>query len=307
MIGYVVNRTLAAVVVVFGVSSLVFFMLHLLPGDAVTIMLSEFGASAIEEQQLREQLGLTDPILVQYGRFLGNAVQGDFGTSLFSRRPVLPQIFEQLPKTLELAVAATVVGVLFGAFFGITAAVMRNTWWDSISMLISLLALSMPNFWLGLIFIFVFALNLGWFPVQGSDTLWHVVLPAFALGLSFAGLLARLFRSTMLEVLGQDFVRTARAKGVAERSVINRHALKNALIPIVTVIGINFGFLLGGSVIIEIVFARQGIGNLIIKAIFAHDFYLVQGGIIVTAALFVLVNLIVDLTYGILDPRISYA
>ncbi len=307
MIGYVVNRTLAAVVVVFGVSSLVFFMLHLLPGDAVTIMLSEFGASAVEEQQLREQLGLTDPILVQYGRFLANAVQGDFGTSLFSRRPVLPQIFEQLPKTLELAVAATIVGVLFGAFFGITAAVMRNTWWDSISMLISLLALSMPNFWLGLIFIFVFSLNLGWFPVQGSDTLWHVVLPAFALGLSFAGLLARLFRSTMLEVLGQDFVRTARAKGVAEPSVINRHALKNALIPIVTVIGINFGFLLGGSVIIEIVFARQGIGNLIIKAIFAHDFYLVQGGIIVTAALFVLVNLIVDLTYGILDPRISYA
>lgn len=307
MIGYVMNRTLAAVVVVFGVSSLVFFMLHLLPGDAVTIMLSEFGASAVEEQQLREQLGLTDPMLVQYGRFLTNAVQGDFGTSLFSRRPVLPQIFEQLPKTLELAAAATIVGVLFGAFFGITAAVMRNTWWDSISMLVSLLALSMPNFWLGLIFIFVFSLNLGWFPVQGSDTLWHVVLPALALGLSFAGLLARLFRSTMLEVLGQDYVRTARAKGVAERSVINRHALKNALIPVVTVIGINFGFLLGGSVIIEIVFARQGIGNLIIKAIFAHDFYLVQGGIIVTAALFVLVNLIVDLSYGILDPRISYA
>ena len=307
MIGYIVNRTLAALVVVFGVSSLVFFMLHLLPGDAVTIMLSEFGASALEEAELRDQLGLSDPMLVQYGRFLANAVQGDFGTSLFSRRPVLPQIFEQLPKTLELAIAATIVGVLFGAIFGITAAVMRNTWWDSISMIISLLALSMPNFWLGLIFIFVFSLNLGWFPVQGSDTLWHVVLPAFALGLSFAGLLARLFRSAMLEVLGQDYVRTARAKGVAERSVINRHALKNALIPVVTVIGINFGFLLGGSVIIEIVFARQGLGNVIIKAIFAHDFYLVQGGIIVTAALFVLVNLIVDLTYGILDPRITYA
>ncbi|TVR85369.1 MAG: ABC transporter permease [Trueperaceae bacterium] len=282
-------------------------MLHLLPGDAVTIMLSEFGASAREEAELRDQLGLNDPMLVQYGRFLGNAVQGDFGTSLFSRRPVLPQIFEQLPKTLELAIAATIVGVLFGAIFGITAAVMRNTWWDSISMIISLLALSMPNFWLGLIFIFVFSLNLGWFPVQGSDTLWHVVLPAFALGLSFAGLLARLFRSAMLEVLGQDYVRTARAKGVAERSVINRHALKNALIPVVTVVGINFGFLLGGSVIIEIVFARQGLGNVIIKAIFAHDFYLVQGGIIVTAALFVLVNLIVDLTYGVLDPRITYA
>ncbi len=307
MIGYIVNRTLAALVVVFGVSSLVFFMLHLLPGDAVTIMLSEFGASAREEAELRDQLGLNDPMLVQYGRFLGNAVQGDFGTSLFSRRPVLPQIFEQLPKTLELAIAATIVGVLFGAIFGITAAVMRNTWWDSVSMIISLLALSMPNFWLGLIFIFVFSLNLGWFPVQGSDTLWHVVLPAFALGLSFAGLLARLFRSAMLEVLGQDYVRTARAKGVAERSVINRHALKNALIPVVTVVGINFGFLLGGSVIIEIVFARQGLGNVIIKAIFAHDFYLVQGGIIVTAALFVLVNLIVDLTYGVLDPRITYA
>ena len=306
MIGYILNRTLAALVVVFGVSSLVFFMLHLLPGDAVTIMLSEFGASAREEAELRDQLGLNDPMLVQYGRFLANAVQGDFGNSLFSRRPVLPQIFEQLPKTIELALAATIVGVLFGAIFGITAAVMRNTWWDSISMIVSLLALSMPNFWLGLIFIFVFSLNLGWFPVQGSDTLWHVVLPAFALGLSFAGLLARLFRSAMLEVLGQDYVRTARAKGVAERSVINRHALKNALIPVVTVVGINFGFLLGGSVIIELVFARQGIGNVIIKAIFAHDFYLVQGGIIVTAALFVLVNLIVDLTYGVLDPRITY-
>lgn len=306
MIGYIVNRTLAAVVVVFGVSSLVFFMLHLLPGDAVTIMLSEFGASAREEAELRDQLGLNDPILVQYGRFVVNAVQGDFGNSLFSRRPVLTQIMEQLPKTIELAIAATIVGVLVGAFFGITAAVMRNTWWDGISMFLSLLALSMPNFWLGLIFIFVFALNLGWFPVQGSDTLRHVVLPALALGLSFAGLLARLFRSTMLEVLGQDYVRTARAKGVAERSVINRHALKNALIPVVTVIGINFGFLLGGSVIIEIVFARQGIGDVIIKAIFAHDFYLVQGGIIITAALFVLVNLIVDLTYGVLDPRISY-
>ncbi len=307
MIGYIVNRTLAAVVVVFGVSSLVFFMLHLLPGDAVTIMLSEFGASAREEAELREQLGLNDPILVQYGRFLANAVQGDFGRSLFTRRPVLPQIFEQLPKTVELAVAATLVGVFFGALFGISAAIMRNTWWDSISMILSLVALSMPNFWLGLIFIFVFALNLGWFPVQGSDSLYHVVLPALALGLSFAGLLARLFRSAMLEVLGQDYVRTARAKGVSEGRVINRHALKNALIPVVTVVGINFGFLLGGSVIIEIVFARQGIGDVIIKAIFAHDFYLVQGGIIVTATLFVLVNLLVDLTYGLLDPRISYS
>lgn len=307
MIGYIVNRTLAAVIVVFGVSSLVFFMLHLLPGDAVTIMLSEFGASAREEAELRDQLGLNDPILVQYGRFLANAVQGDFGRSLFTRRPVLQQIFEQLPKTVELAIAATLVGVFFGALFGISAAIMRNTWWDSISMILSLVALSMPNFWLGLIFIFVFALNLGWFPVQGSDSLYHVVLPALALGLSFAGLLARLFRSAMLEVLGQDYVRTARAKGVSEGRVINRHALKNALIPVVTVVGINFGFLLGGSVIIEIVFARQGIGDVIIKAIFAHDFYLVQGGIIVTATLFVLVNLLVDLTYGLLDPRISYS
>lgn len=307
MIGYIINRTLAALVVVFGVSTLVFFMLHLLPGDAVTIMLSEFGASAQQENELREQLGLNDPIVVQYVRFVGNAVQGDFGTSLFSGRQVLPQIFEQLPKTIELAVAASIVGIVFGGFFGITAAIMRNTWWDTISMIVSLLALSMPNFWLGLIFIFVFSLQLGWFPVQGSDTLWHVVLPALALGLSFAGLLARLIRSSMLEVLGQDYVRTARAKGVHERGVVNRHALKNALIPVVTVVGINFGYLLGGSVIIEIVFARQGIGDVILQAIFAHDFYVVQGGIIVTAAIFVLVNLIVDLTYGLLDPRISYS
>jgi peptide/nickel transport system permease protein len=307
MIGFVVNRAISAVVVVFGVSSLVFFMLNLLPGDAVTMMLAEFGASGREQQELREQLGLADPLLVRYGRFVANAVQGDFGTSLFSKRPVLPQILEQLPKTIELAVAATIVAIVFGSFFGVTAAVMRNTWWDSVSMIVSLLALSMPNFWLGLIFIFFFSLQLGWFPVQGSDTLLHVVLPAMALGLSFAGLLARLFRSAMLEVLGLDFVRTARAKGVGERRVITRHALKNALIPVVTVIGINFGFLLGGSVIIEIVFARQGIGNVIIKAIFAHDFYLVQGGIIITATLFVLVNLIVDFTYALLDPRITYA
>lgn len=306
MIQYFINRVLWAILVIFGVSSLVFFMLQLLPGDAVTIMLSEFGASAQEEDQLRTQLGLNDPLIVQYGRFLTNAVQGDFGRSLFSRRRVLPQVLGQLPKTIELAIAATIVGVIVGGFFGILAAVLRNTIWDAGVMVVSLLALSMPNFWLGLIFIFVFSLRLGWFPVQGSDTLWHVVLPAFALGLSFAGLLSRLVRSSMLEVLGQDFIRTARSKGLGEYIVINRHALKNALIPVITVIGINFGYLLGGSVIIEIVFARQGIGNLIINAILSHDFYLVQGGIIVTSTIFVLINLLVDLVYGFLDPRISY-
>ena len=306
MLAYIRKRVIASIIVVFGVSSLVFFMLHLLPGDAVTIMLSEFGASAQEEQMLREQLGLNDPLIVQYGRFVFNALQGDFGRSLFSRRPVIRQVLEQLPKTIELALASTLVAVVVGTFFGVTAAIKRNSWWDGLSMILSLLALSMPNFWLGLIFIFVFSLNLGWFPVQGSDTLRHVVLPALALGLSSAGLLARLIRSSMLEVLSLDYITTARSKGLHNRIVVWRHALKNALIPVITVIGINFGYLLGGSVIMEIVFARQGIGSLIIRAIFSHDFYLVQAGIIFTAIFFVSVNLLVDLSYGLLDPRIRY-
>lgn len=287
--------------------TLVFFMLNLLPGDATGVMLADFGASAQEQAQLRRDLGLDQPILVQYGRYMINAVQGDFGRSLFSGIPALDQVLTQLPKTIELAFAAVLIATVVGTVLGVSAAVKRNTWWDGASMVISLLAMSMPNFWLGLIFMFIFSLKLGWFPVQGSETLAHLVLPATALGLSAAGLIARLVRSSMLEVLGQDYVTTARSKGLPELQVVIKHALRNALVPVVTVIGINFGYLLGGSVVMEIVYARQGLGNLIIRSIFSHDFYIVQAGILFTATLFIIANLLVELAYGFLDPRIRYS
>lgn len=307
MLNYILKRILAAVFVVFGVMTLVFFMLHLLPGDATSVMLADFGASAEDQARLRRELGLDQPILVQYGRYVANAFQGNFGRSLFTGRPALDQVISQIPKTIELAFAATVIAVIIGVIFGVTAAAKRNSWWDGLSMVVSLLALSMPNFWLGLIFIYVFALQLGWFPVQGSDSFRHLILPATALGLSAAGLIARLVRSSMLEVFRQDYVTTARSKGLRESGVVIKHVLRNALGPVVTVIGINFGYLLGGSVVMEIVYARQGIGNLIVRAIFQHDFYVVQAGILFTASIFIVVNLIIDLSYGFLDPRIRYS
>jgi peptide/nickel transport system permease protein len=306
MLTYVLKRSAYAVLVVLGVMTLVFFMLHLLPGDATSVMLADFGASAQQQAQLRAELGLDRPIHVQYGAYMVNALRGDFGRSLFTGRPAIDQVLAQIPKTIELAVAAIMVAVVIGVFLGVTAAVKRNTWWDTVSMVIALLALSLPNFWLGLVFIFIFSLQLGWFPVAGSDSLRHLVLPAAALGLSAAGLIARLVRSSMLEVLRQDYVTTARSKGLPPRVVIAKHALRNAMVPVITIIGINFGYLLGGSVVMEIVYARQGVGNLIVRSIFSQDFYVVQAGILLTSSLFIVATLIVDLTYAFLDPRIRY-
>jgi peptide/nickel transport system permease protein len=307
MLVYVMRRCLAAVLVILGVMTLVFFMLQLLPGDATSIMLADFGASAEQQARLRAELGLDRPLLVQYAAYMADALRGDFGRSLFTGRPALEQVLAQIPKTIELAVAAIVVAIVIGVLLGVLAAVKRNTWWDTGSMVIAMLALSLPNFWLGLVFIFVFSLQLGWFPVAGSASFAHLILPAAALGLSAAGLLARLVRSSMLEVLRQDFVTTARSKGLSPRSVVVKHALRNAMIPVVTVIGINFGYLLGGSVVMEMVYARQGVGNLIVRSIFSQDFYVVQAGVLLTSCLFIVATLIVDLTYAFLDPRIRHA
>lgn len=307
MLAYILKRCAYAVLVVLGVLSLVFFMLQLLPGDATSIMLADFGASAEQQARLRAELGLDRPLLIQYAAYMADALRGDFGRSLFTGRPALEQVLAQIPKTIELAVAAIVVAVVIGVALGVLAAVKRNTVWDTLSMVIAMLALSLPSFWLGLVFILLFALQLGWFPVAGSDSFAHLVLPAVALGLSAAGLLARLVRSSMLEVLKLDFVTTARSKGLAPSVVIVKHALRNAMIPVVTVIGINFGYLLGGSVVMEMVYARQGVGNLIVQSIFTQDFYVVQAGILLTSSLFVVATLIVDLTYAFLDPRIRHA
>ncbi len=307
MTRYIQRRFLTAIVVTLGVSFLVFMMINLLPGDATSVMLAEFGQASAEDQAaLRRQLGLDKPVLVRYWEFLINALQGDFGRSLFSKKPVMNQLLEQYPATFQLAFSGMGVARLLGTIFGITAAVNRNSWWDTGTMFFALVGVSMPSFWLGLIFILVFAVMLGWFPSSGTATWRHLVLPAMAIGIRSAGVLARLIRSTMLEILRQDYITTARSKGVSERSVIWRHALKNALIPVVTVVGIQFGYLLGGTVITEIVFARQGIGTLIINGIFQHDFPLVQGGVMMLAIIFVFVNLVVDLLYGFLDPRVRY-
>lgn len=306
MVRYVRQRVLYSIIVLFGVSILVFGMIHMLPGDAVGVMLSEFGASGEQQKELARQLGLLDPLPVQYGRFLFKALQGDLGTSLFTKRAVLDQVLQQFPATLQLAIGATIVSLVFGITTGMIAAARHNTWLDATTMFFALLGVSMPGFWLALIFIFLFSLKLGWFPAAGSGSLLHLVLPSFALGVRSAGVLARLVRSSMLEVMRQDYMTTARAKGLTERRVRWRHGLRNALIPVVTIVGIQFGHLIGGAAVAEIIFARQGIGDMVIKAIFAHDLPLVMGGVLFSAFAFVLINLLVDLTYGFLDPRVHY-
>ncbi|MCL4467297.1 MAG: ABC transporter permease [Chloroflexi bacterium] len=306
MLRYVGARLVMAVPVLLGVTILVFSMLYLLPGDPVQAMLGESATSAEHVERLRRELGLDDPIYVQYARFLGNALRGDLGRSLVSRHQVLDEILSQFPATAELALASMAIAVIVGVTLGVLAAIRQNSWLDTLSMFVALLGVSMPGFWLGLMLIFFFSLRLGWFPATGQGGPERLILPATALGIGAAAIIARLTRSSMVEVLRQEYVTTARAKGLAEHVVILRHALQNALIPVVTMVGLQFGYLLAGAVIIETVFARQGIGRLIITSILAKDFPLVQGAVLFTACLYVLVNLLVDISYAVLDPRIRY-
>lgn len=304
---YVLRRVLATIPVLFGLLTLVFFLMRLLPGDPIGAMLTEFAASARDQERLRESLGLNDPLIVQYLRYVAGVLQGDFGRSLSSNRPVAAQILEQLPATLELAVASTLIGVVIGVVIGVLAAVWRDSAFDRLSMLGSLFFISMPSFWVGIVMIYIFALQLGWFPTAGSGGLRYLVLPALALGLRPIASLSRLVRASLLEVLQQDYVVTARAKGLLPAQVVLRHALRNALIPVVTVIGIQFGYALGGAVIVETVFGRQGIGQLAVSAILRRDYLLVQGVALFVGVVFVLANLVVDLLYAFIDPRIRYA
>jgi peptide/nickel transport system permease protein/oligopeptide transport system permease protein len=306
MYAYLARRLLSTIPVLLAVSLLVFSMLHLVPGDPVKLMLSEFQTSPEQIERLRAQLHFDEPLPNQFGRFLFGALQGDLGISIRSRRPVADEIMDNLPSTLQLTLAGLLVAAVAGTTLGILAAVRHRTWADAASMLIALLGVSMPSFWLGLLFIFLFSLNLRWFPATGGGDLSHLVLPALTLGLGASAILARLTRSSMLEVLRQEYITTARAKGVREYFVIARHALKNALIPMVTVFGLQFGQLMAGAVVIETVFSRPGIGRLIVDAILAKDFPLVQGIVLVVATSYVIVNLAVDMIYAYLDPRIRY-
>ena len=302
MLAYLIRRLLQTVFVLLGVSVLSFGTLFL-SGDPTMLMVSEsWNAQQIEA--FRHQMGFDRPWYVQYLDFLGKALHGDFGLSLRQQQPTFQLIAERMPATLQLAGAAMAIALVVGLPLGVLAATRRGSIWDNALMLGGLLGQSMPVFWLGLLLIMVFAVGLGWFPVAGAGGLDHLVLPAVTLGLFSTAYIARMARSSMLEVLGKDYVRTARAKGLAERGVVVRHALRNALIPLVTVVGLQFGALLGGAVITETIFAWPGVGRLTIQAIQTKDLPLVEACVILLASIFVLVNLAVDLLYTYLDPRI---
>ncbi|MFP3391600.1 nickel ABC transporter permease [Brevibacillus sp. SIMBA_040] len=305
MFSYVVKRLLQMIPTLIGVSILTFLMIHAVPGDPAR-MIAGPEASAEEVAVVRESLGLDQPLYVQYGKYVSNLLQGDLGTSLRSERPVLDEILGRFPSTITLTVMAIVVMVVIGLFAGIFSATRPNSLIDNATMMISLFGISLPVFWLGLMLILLFAYYLNLLPSGGNDGFRNFILPAIALGLSSSAILARLTRSSMLEVINQDFVRTARAKGVREKFVVYKHTLKNAMIPIITIIGLEFGTLLGGAVLTETVFSINGLGRFIIQSIQFRDYPSIQGSILFVAAIFVIVNLIVDLCYGLVDPRVKY-
>lgn len=301
-----------AVPVLLGVSVLVFLIVHLTPGDPARLLA---GPEAYEEdiQAIRVRLGLDQPLPVQYGRFLKGVVEGDLGTSFRSGRPVAEEISTRFPYTVELASVSLVLAIAAGVLVGVFSAARQNSAWDAGTMGAALMGISVPTFWLGLLLMLLFSYYLGWLPASGrGGPLWtpagleSILMPAIALGSPSGAVIARLTRSSLLEVLSQDYVRTARAKGLPERVVLYRHALKNALIPVVTVAGLRLGALLGGAVITEQVFAWPGVGTLVVNAINARDYPVVQGTVLLMATVFVLLNLTVDLVYGLIDPRIRF-
>ncbi len=299
---FLVRRLAQAGVVVLGVSFVVFFILHL-TGDP-TLLLLPPDATAEEIRRFRSAMGFDDPLVVQYARFLGGAVRGDFGESLRHGQPAMRLVLERLPATVELASAAMLVALAVALPAGVVSAVRRNTPVDYLSTTVALLGQSMPTFWLGIMLILVFAVRLGLLPSSGRGDIEHLVLPALTLGLFTTARMMRLTRSGMLEVLGQDYIRTARAKGMSEAPVVWKHALRNAAVPIVTIAGIELGALLGGSVITETIFAWPGVGRLSVQAIYNRDYPVVQAAVFVLATTFVVVNLLVDILYTYLDPRI---
>lgn len=306
MLGYIAHRVVQLAPVVAGISVLTFLMLHLVPGDPVLLFAGDKPLTEERAAQIRHQLGLDRPLWVQYGEYAGRALRGDLGRGLRSQRPVLDSVLEALPSTAQLTLSALALAVVFGVTLGILAALAHGTWLDTVAMGFAVLGVSMPVFYSSLLMIFFFSFRLGWFPATGQGGLSRLVLPATALALVSSAVLARLVRSGMLEVLRQDYIVTARAKGLAGRSVVVRHALTNALIPTITMLGLQLGGLLGGAVITETIFSRPGIGRLAVDAILSRDFPLVQGTVLLAAVAYVLVNLFVDIAYAAVDPRIRY-
>lgn len=308
MLRYALGRLLGTVPVLFGVTLLVFLMAWVTPGDPVVAMLGEAsqGISRQALEDLRRDLGLDRPLPVQYVDYVAGLLRGDLGDSVRSRRPVLAEVRDRLPATIELAVAALTIAVALGVTLGVLAAVRQRTWVDGAAIAVALVGVSVPVFWSGFLLMIVFALELGWLPASGRGTWQHLVLPAVTVGVSSAAFIARITRGAVLEALARDYVRTAKAKGLAPRRVVLRHALRNALLPIVTVVGLQLGGLLGGAVLTETVFAWPGVGRLLVDAIVARDLPLVQGSVLVVSLLFILVNLAVDLSYAAINPRVRY-
>ena len=304
MLKFIGKRVLMLIPVLIGVSLIVFTLMQLSPGDPAMIIL---GAQAAPEDIaiLREEMGLNDPLVVQFFRFLLGMFRLDFGTSYKDGMPVLTKLLEALPYTAQLTFSAVLLALIVGIPAGIISATKQYSIFDRIATVAALIGFSTPNFWLSIMLILVFSVNLQWLPVSGTGTILHLVLPSIALGLQSAAVFTRMTRSSMLEVLNMDYIRTARAKGLSERVVILKHALKNALIPVITVVGLQIGLLFGGAILTETVFAWPGVGRLMIDSIRAKDTPVVQGGVIFTASIFVFINLLVDILYAYVDPRVK--
>ncbi len=306
MINYLMRLIGSVVFVSWIVGTLVFFLIHLVPGDPVAVMLGDW-ASPADEQALRTQLGLDQPILVQYGHYLSGLMQFDLGSSLFFQQPVSELIAERFPMTLQLALMALLVAVLIAFPLGIWAALRAGKWPDHLSMTVSLIGVSIPNFWLGPMLILLFSLTLAWLPVSGAEQPYSWVLPAITLGTALAAILARMLRASLLEVLHEDYIRTAQAKGLSPRWVYGKHALLNALLPVVTILGLQLGTLLGGAVITEVVFDWPGLGQLLVESIQRRDYPVVQGCILVISIAYITINGLTELVYAWIDPRIRVA
>jgi ABC-type dipeptide/oligopeptide/nickel transport system permease component len=305
MTAYLLRRLLLAIPVLLVTAFMVFMALHLSPGDPVDVIVGPIAPPEVRER-IRVKLGLDKPLHVQFAYYLSNIVQGDLGESILNRRNVSEMIAEKLSVTAELGLSAFLLTYLLAIPLGTVAALNRSSFFDWFTMVLALLGVSMPAFWLGLLLIYAFSVNIKWLPPTGYGDLRHLILPTLALGLPYVGRVARITRSTMLEVIGQDYIRTARAKGITELFVVARHALRNSLIPIISLMGLDFGYILGGSVVIEHVFARAGIGDMILRSIYSRDFPVLQGCMFVLTVGIILGNIIADMFYVVVDPRIRH-
>ncbi len=303
MISYIIRRLLLLFPVLFGVTTLVFFLIHLIPGDPVELMMGD-SAFPADKIQLREQLGLNQPLYEQYLNYMKDLITGNLGDSIHSRKPVLGAILERFPATVELMLGAMIIAIGLAIPLGLLSAVKRGSWIDQIAMLFSLIGVSIPNFWLGPMLILIFAIQLDWLPVNERGTLLHLILPAITLGTALASILSRITRSSVVETLGADYIRTATAKGISDFQIVFQHAFRNALIPVITVVGLQVGVLLSGAIITEFIFDWPGLGLLLIEGIQSRDYPLVQGCVMFIACTYVLVNLFTDLSYVFIDPRV---